>query len=116
MDEAPIDVDDTCVLMKDAPQEARFAHDSHRTRCTIRLEWIGACAGFFTTTAFLPQVYRMYTSETAPEISVGMYCLFSIGVGLWIVYGIMKRAHSLVFTNCLTLGLALLILLRPILL
>ena len=102
MEEATTESADTCVLIEDETQKRR-AHCNH--------EWIGACAGFLTTTAFVPQVYRVYTTERT-GVSVGMYCMFTVGVGLWIVYGISKRAHSLIFASCVTLALTLLILLR----
>ncbi len=105
MEEATAEVDTRERIVEGAEtRRARASCDQH--------EWIGACAGFFTTTAFLPQVYRTYATEEAGGVSIGMYCMFSIGVGLWVLYGIVKRAHSLVFTNCVTLALTLLILLR----
>ena len=105
MEEATAEVDTRERIVEGAEtRRGRASCDQH--------EWIGACAGVFTTTAFLPQVYRTYATEETGGVSIGMYCMFSIGVGLWVLYGIVKRAHSLVFTNCVTLALTLLILLR----
>ena len=53
---------------------------------------IGFIAATLTTIAFLPQVIKVWKSRSARDISLGMYCLFSSGVLLWLVYGIMLAA------------------------
>ena len=70
---------------------------------------IGFIAATLTTIAFLPQVIKVWKSRSARDISLGMYCLFSSGVLLWLVYGIMLAAWPIIVANLITLLLALLI-------
>ena len=70
---------------------------------------IGFIAATLTTIAFLPQVIKVWKSRSARDISLGMYFLFSTGVLLWLVYGIMLAAWPIIVANLITLLLALLI-------
>ena len=53
---------------------------------------IGFIAATLTTIAFLPQVIKVWKSRSAKDISLGMYFLFSTGVLLWLIYGILLAA------------------------
>ena len=64
-------------------------------------ELIGFWAGILTTSSFAPQVIR--TWRTGGEgLSWGMLALFGAGVGLWLVYGILRSSPPIVFANGLT--------------
>lgn len=67
---------------------------------------IGFIAASLTTIAFVPQVYKVWRSRTANDISLGMYLLFTAGVALWLVYGWMINAWPVIIANSLTLLLA----------
>ncbi len=69
-------------------------------------EWIGFTAGAMTTLAFLPQVLQVLRTKSTKDISLGMYIIFCTGVFLWITYGFLLGAPSLIFANLLTLILA----------
>jgi MtN3 and saliva related transmembrane protein len=71
---------------------------------------IGTFAAVLTTGAFVPQVLQSYRTRDVSGISLGMYLLFTTGVGAWLVYGLLERAWPLVAANGVTLGLALCIL------
>jgi MtN3 and saliva related transmembrane protein len=75
-----------------------------------QIEIIGYCAAFLTTIAFLPQAIQSWRTRDLSGISVGMYSLFTTGVGLWLVYGIMIETWPLILANALTFALALSIL------
>ena len=60
---------------------------------------IGFIAATLTTIAFLPQVIKVWKSRSARDISLGMYCLFSTGVLLWLVYGIMLAAWPIIVAS-----------------
>jgi MtN3 and saliva related transmembrane protein len=47
-------------------------------------------------------------------ISLGMYSLFTVGVALWLVYGILLVAWPIIIANVITTSLALLILLMKL--
>lgn len=67
---------------------------------------IGQVAGFLTTLAFLPQVWRVWKTRSVADISLGMYLIFVCGLALWIVYGIMEHALPVILANTATLILA----------
>ena len=74
------------------------------------IEIVGYCAAFLTTIAFLPQAVQSWRSRDLSGISLGMYSLFTAGVGLWLVYGIIIEKWPLIAANALTFALALSIL------
>lgn len=71
-----------------------------------QIEIIGYCAAFLTTIAFLPQAIQSWRTRDLSGISVGMYSLFTTGVGLWLVYGLMIETWPLILANALTFALA----------
>ena len=75
-----------------------------------QIEIIGYCAAFLTTIAFLPQAIQSWRTRDLSGISVGMYSLFTTGVGLWLVYGLMIETWPLILANALTFALAMSIL------
>lgn len=74
------------------------------------MEIIGYCAAFLTTIAFLPQAIQSWRTRDLSGISLGMYSLFTTGVGLWLVYGLVIEKWPLILANALTFILALSIL------
>jgi MtN3 and saliva related transmembrane protein len=75
-----------------------------------QIEIIGYCAAFLTTIAFLPQALQSWRTRDLSGISVGMYSLFTVGVGLWLIYGLIIEKWPLIVANALTFALALSIL------
>lgn len=76
-----------------------------------QIEIIGYCAAFLTTIAFLPQAIRSWRTKDLSGISLGMYSLFTVGVGLWLIYSLIIEKWPLIMANALTFALALSILL-----
>ena len=74
-------------------------------------EIIGYCAAFLTTIAFLPQAIHSWRSRDLSGVSLGMFSLFTVGVGLWLIYGVVIESWPLIFANTLTFALAMSILL-----
>lgn len=71
------------------------------------IDSIGLVAGLLTTTAFIPQVLKIYRSKSGKDISARMFSLFSAGIVLWLVYGILLRSLPLILSNAVTLVLSL---------
>lgn len=71
---------------------------------------LGLLAGTLTTLAFVPQVIKIWKSKYTRDISLGMFAIFSVGVLLWLLYGIQIGSMPIVIANGITLGLALTIL------
>ncbi len=75
---------------------------------------LGYLAGFLTTAAFVPQVWKTWKSKSAADLSLGMFIVFSLGVFCWLGYGIMISQAPVIFWNAITLILALAILLMKL--
>lgn len=73
-------------------------------------ELIGFCAALLTTASFVPQVWLTFKTRDVSGISLGMYSAFTLGVALWLVYGLSLGAWPVVVANSITLMLALSIL------
>jgi MtN3 and saliva related transmembrane protein len=71
---------------------------------------IGFAAAFCTTVAFVPQLIRVIKLRSARDISLGTFLLFSVGVFLWLLYGIYSGSKPVVASNGATLILSLSIL------
>jgi len=69
-------------------------------------EWIGGIAAMLTTCSFIPQVWRVWQTRHTKDISLVMYALFSCGVALWLVYGILLFSWPIIIANSITLVLA----------
>ena len=67
---------------------------------------IGLMAGALTTIAFLPQLIKTWQSQSAEDVSIGMFLLFGAGVVLWGVYGWEIHALPVILTNVVTFVLA----------
>ena len=69
-------------------------------------EWIGFVAATLTTASFLPQAWLTFRSGDVSGISLGMYGAFTLGVALWLVYGLLAGAWPVIAANAVTLVLA----------
>ena len=67
---------------------------------------IGALASTLTTIAFVPQVWRAWKTRSARDLSLPMYLIFTTGVVLWFVYGLLLGAMPIIVGNAVTLLLA----------
>jgi MtN3 and saliva related transmembrane protein len=70
------------------------------------IDLIGYIAAGLTTASFVPQAWHTFKSRDVRGISLGMYSLFTLGVALWLVYGLLIGAWPIVLANVITLGLA----------
>ncbi|MCK9531531.1 MAG: SemiSWEET transporter [Gammaproteobacteria bacterium] len=74
------------------------------------LNTLGLVAGSLTTLAFVPQVVKIWRTRSADDISTVMFLLFSTGVLLWLLYGIVLNALPVIVANGVTLVLAVMVL------
>lgn len=79
------------------------------------VENLGYIAGFFTTIAFLPQVIKVWRTKSTKDISIWMFLIFTTGVLLWLIYGLLIINYSLIIANTITLILSISILIAKIL-
>ena len=73
-------------------------------------DWVGFGAATLTTVSFLPQAWLSFKTRDVSGISLGMYSVFTVGVALWLAYGVMLGAWPVVLANAITLALAVAIL------
>ena len=67
---------------------------------------IGFAAGFLTTVAFVPQVVKIWRSKSAEDVSLVTFLAFTLGVALWIVFGVVQKEPPIIVWNGVTLVLA----------
>lgn len=71
---------------------------------------IGTLAACLTTCSFMPQAWHTFRTRDVSGISLGMYSLFTLGVALWLGYGLLLGAWPIIIANLVTTSLALAIL------
>lgn len=72
----------------------------------INPEIIGSIAATLTTSAFIPQAWQVWRTRHTADISLGMYTLFTLGVALWLAYGLELASWPIIIANSITLLLA----------
>ena len=71
---------------------------------------LGILAGTFCTVSFVPQVLKIYKTKNVSDLSVVTFSMFSLGVALWMSYGVVLRDYPIIIANGITLLLSLVIL------
>ena len=77
-------------------------------------ELVGSIAAFLTTVAFVPQAYKVFKTNQTKDLSLFLFLIFSLGVFMWLIYGIMKEDLPIMIANSITLFLSLYILYKKI--
>ncbi|RUT79626.1 SemiSWEET transporter [Ancylomarina longa] len=72
--------------------------------------FLGFAAAFCTTISFVPQAIRVIQTKQTKDLSLGMYTIFTIGIILWLIYGIAIQSWPIIVANAITLGLTITIL------
>lgn len=80
------------------------------TFCTGTVQDLGFAAAFCTTAAFVPQLVRVLRLRSARDISLPTFLMFSIGVFLWLLYGLYTGSKPVIASNAVTLVLSVSIL------
>ncbi|HIJ96384.1 MAG TPA: SemiSWEET transporter [Desulfuromonadales bacterium] len=60
---------------------------------------IGLVAGTLTSIAAIPQVIKTYKTHHARDISIWQPLLLTVGVSLWMLYGILIHDLPLIIAN-----------------
>ena len=71
------------------------------------VEGIGSVAAVLTTGSFIPQAWLTFRTRDVSGISLGMYSAFTVGVALWLVYGLAMGSWPMTVANGITLALAM---------
>jgi len=73
-------------------------------------ETVGVGAALLTTSSFVPQAVKVVRTRETAAISLAMYSLFTAGITLWLVYGLLTSQWTIVAANGVTLVFAAVIL------
>ncbi len=77
---------------------------------TVWIDAIGTAAAVLSTASFVPQVWLTFKTRDASGVSLGMYSAFTLGIALWLIYGLLMKAWPIVVANAITLVFAISIL------
>jgi len=79
---------------------------------SISFEGLGGLAATCTTLCWLPQAIKIIREKRTEGISVITQSVFTLGVALWAVYGVLLNNRPILYANVVTLifSLAILIL------
>ncbi|MCX5967768.1 MAG: SemiSWEET transporter [Cyanobacteria bacterium] len=75
---------------------------------------LGYGAATLTTLSFFPQAIKTVRSGDASGISLPMYVLFTLGISLWGIYGLITHDGPLIAANAITLVPAIIVLERKV--
>lgn len=67
---------------------------------------VGYAAAVLTTVAFVPQALKSWQTRDLSGVSLPMYSLFTAGVVMWFVYGVMLGSWPIIIANAITIILA----------
>ena len=73
-------------------------------------EALGYSAALLTTASFVPQALLTLRTRDVSGISLTMYSAFTLGVALWLLYGLALGEWPIIVANAVTLALAAVIL------
>jgi MtN3 and saliva related transmembrane protein len=76
----------------------------------MNTEWFGYTAAILTTSSFVPQALMTIRTRNTSGISLAMYVIFTVGVALWLVYGVYLVSWPMMLANSITLLLSVTIL------
>jgi MtN3 and saliva related transmembrane protein len=67
---------------------------------------IGLAAASCTTIAFVPQVVKTWRTRSTADISLATFSLLTLGIALWLAYGLILKDVPLIASNVVTIVLA----------
>ena len=63
------------------------------------LDGLGLIATCFTSSSFVPQVWRTWKTRDVSGISLMTYVIINIGLILWLIYGVLRGDLPLTVAN-----------------
>jgi MtN3 and saliva related transmembrane protein len=67
---------------------------------------VGLVAATLTTISFLPQAIQTFKTKKTKDISLPMYLALTLGVCLWLIYGLYLQSLPIILANSITLVFA----------
>ena len=75
---------------------------------------IGLIAAACTTFAYVPQAVKNIKTKDTKSLSLIMYVIMTVGIVLWLYYGVLKNDLPIIIANTITLLFAGIILILKI--
>ena len=80
----------------------------------IWIEYIGSLAAACTTLCWLPQAVKIIREKQTQGISLITQAVFTAGLALWLIYGLLLANWPLILANAVTLMLSVVILILKV--
>lgn len=80
----------------------------HNNIETLLMDWteiLGITAGICTTISVIPQIRKAWKTKKVEDVSPRMFIVLTMGIFLWIVYGITQNDLPIILTNSTSLSL-----------
>jgi MtN3 and saliva related transmembrane protein len=71
----------------------------------IGVELVGGVAATLTTLCWLPQTLRAIRSRDTASLSLWTFSVFTTGLALWLIYGLLIGSWPVIVANIFTLAL-----------
>ena len=72
---------------------------------------VGATAALLTMFGFLPQIIKILRVKSVKDVSLLALLQFSVGISLWIVYGVYLKNSIVIIANIVSLSTLIILLL-----
>ncbi|CAI8278480.1 MAG: Sugar transporter SemiSWEET [Bacteroidota bacterium] len=72
-------------------------------------EYIGFFAAILTTSAFLPQAFKIWKTQSADGLSLTMYLVMGTGTSCWLIYGVLIQSPSIIVANSVSISIIIFI-------
>lgn len=67
---------------------------------------IGYAAGFFILISIIPQIIKSWKTKSTKDLSLPKYIIYTSGVLLWLIYGIVITNGPMILINSINIVLA----------
>lgn len=84
----------------------QLAHPKHNLNMNST-DLIGLLAGICVTVSVIPQIYKVWKTKKVKAISLVTFSMLTVGIAIWVVYGVLKDDLPIIVTNSVSLCLNL---------
>lgn len=63
---------------------------------------LGLAAATCTTVALIPQSLKVIQTKHTKDLSLGMYSIFTLGIVLWLLYGLFLKNPPIIIANAVS--------------
>jgi len=88
------------LILPDRILQSSYTCSSNRKQ--MQWELVGWCAALLTMFGFVPQILKIYRTESVSDVSLIMLLQFSLGMFLWLLYGLYIQDRILIVSNTIS--------------